>query len=285
MSSARGGGRYRRWVRIERQEESAVDRDRVRRLLRDVRAGALGVERALESLSLAPFESIGHASVDTHRALRRGFPEVIYGPGKSADQIVDIVRVLRRAGQTVLVTRVDRDVFERVAQEFPAAEHHALARAVVVRHGRRRAGRPGVTVVTAGTVDVPVGEEAALTAELTGSEVVRIHDAGVAGLHRLLAHRSTLVRSRVIVAVAGMEGALPSVVAGLTSCPVIGVPTSAGYGAGAGGVAALLAMLNSCSAGVSVVNVDNGFGAGYVAGLINRPKPSRARRTGRGKAR
>lgn len=235
-------------------------------------------------MSLLPFESLGYASVDTHRALRRGFPEVIYGPGKSADQIVEIARVLRRARQTVLVTRVDREVFERVAREFPTAEHHALARAVVVRPGRRRSGRPGVTVVTAGTVDLPVGEEAALTAELMGSEVARIHDAGVAGLHRLLRHRETLVRSRVIVAVAGMEGALPSVIAGLTACPVVGVPTSAGYGTGAGGFAALFAMLNSCAAGVSVVNVDNGFGAGCVAALINQSRslpPKRAHNAGK----
>jgi len=256
-----------------------MDREQVRRLLRAVRASSIDVDRALEALALLPFESLGYASVDTHRALRRGFPEVIYGPGKSADQIVEITRVLRRARQTALITRVERDVFERVARDFPTAEHHALARAVVVRSGRRRPGRPGVTVITAGTVDLSVGEEAALTAELLGSEVARIHDAGVAGLHRLLAHRETLFRSRVIVAVAGMEGALPSVVAGLTACPVIGVPTSAGYGAGAGGLAALLAMLNSCAAGVTVVNVDNGFGAGYVAGLINQPRAPHPRPT------
>jgi len=247
-----------------------VDRERVRRLLRAVRAGAIDVERALETLSLAPFESLGYAAVDTHRALRRGFPEAIYGPGKTPDQIAGIAGVLQRAGQTVLVTRVDREAFEPIARALPTAEYHALARVVVIRSGPRRPGRAGVTVVTAGTADLAVGEEAALTAELMGSEVTRIHDVGIAGLHRLLAHRRTLVRSTVIVAVAGMEGALPSVVAGLTACPIVAVPTSAGYGSGAGGFAALLAMLNSCSAGVSVVNIDNGFGAGCVAGLINR---------------
>ena len=255
-----------------------MERERVRRLLRRVRDGALGIERALEALSLAPFEVLDHAVVDTHRALRRGFPEVIYGPGKTAEQIVAIARVLRAAGQTVLVTRVEPAVSSYVGRVFPEAEHHSRARAVVIRSGPRGRRRPGVTLVTAGTADLTVGEEAALTAELMGSAVVRIHDVGVAGLHRLLARRLTLVRSRVIIAVAGMEGALPSVVAGLTGCPVIAVPTSSGYGSGAGGFAALFAMLNSCAAGVSVVNIDNGFGAGCVAALINRPPPGRESR-------
>jgi pyridinium-3,5-biscarboxylic acid mononucleotide synthase len=245
----------------------------VQSLLRAVRRGTLEIERALEALSIDPIESLGEAAVDTHRALRRGFPEVIYGPGKTHAQILEITRALRRAGQTVLITRVEPSVFEVVAREFPTAENHALARAVVIRTGRRRAPRPGVTLVTAGTSDLAVGEEAALTAELLGSAVVRLHDVGVAGLHRLLAHLRTLVRSRVIIVVAGMEGALPSVVSGLTACPVVAVPTSTGYGTGSQGFAALFAMLNSCSAGVSVVNIDNGFGAGCVAGLINRPPP------------
>lgn len=251
-----------------------MERERVRRLLRAVRAGTIDVERALETLSIAPFESLGYAAVDTHRALRRGFPEVIYGPGKTPEQITEIARALHRAGQTVLVTRVERAVLEPIARAFPTAEHHALARAVVIRSGSNRPRRAGVTLVTAGTADLAVGEEAALTAELMGSEVTRIHDVGVAGLHRLLVHRRTLIRSRVIIAVAGMEGALPSVVAGLTACPIIAVPTSAGYGTGAGGFAALFAMLNSCSGGVSVVNIDNGFGAGCVAGMINKQNKS-----------
>jgi hypothetical protein len=254
-----------------------VERERVRNLLRRVRNGALDIEHALEALSLAPFEALDHASVDTHRALRRGFPEVIYGPGKTPAQIVAIARSLNTARQTVLVTRVEPLVFDHLSRVFPNARHHERARAVVIPSGPKTPGRRGVTLVTAGTADFTVGEEAALTAELMGSAVERIHDVGVAGLHRLLAHRVTLVRSRVIIAVAGMEGALPSVVAGLVSCPVVAVPTSAGYGSGAGGFAALFAMLNSCSSGVSVVNIDNGFGAGCFAALINRASPASAR--------
>jgi hypothetical protein len=247
-----------------------MERDAVKRLLRAVRAGRLGVEEALERLRTLPVEELGSATVDTHRALRRGFPEAVYGPGKTRQQVVDIVRSLRKAGQPVLVTRVDRDVFEAVRRVEPGAEYHEIPRAIVVRAAPSRAGRPGVVVVTAGTSDLPVAEEAALTAELMGQRVERVQDVGVAGLHRLVARARTLASARVIVAVAGMEGALPSVVAGLTDCPVIGVPTSTGYGTGAGGQAALLAMLNSCSPGLTVVNIDNGYGAGCAAALINR---------------
>jgi len=249
-----------------------MERDDVRRLLRAVRAGKLGVAEALDRLRTMPVDELGFAAVDTHRALRRGFPEAVYGPGKTPQQIVAIVRSLRKAGQSVLVTRVGADVFEAVRRAEPQAEHHEVARAVVVRGRRRGPGRPGVVVVTAGTSDLSVGEEAALAAELMGQRVERIHDVGVAGLHRLLAHARTLTKARVIVAVAGMEGALPSVIAGMTDCPVIGVPTSTGYGAGAGGQAALLAMLNSCAPGVAVVNIDNGYGAGCAAALINSPR-------------
>ena len=246
-----------------------MEREDVRRLLRAVRAGKLGVEEALHRLRTLPTDELGFAAVDTHRALRRGFPEAIYGPGKTPQQIVAIVRSLRNAGQGVLVTRVGPDVFEAVRQVEPRAEHHEVARAIVVRGKRRGAQRPGVVVVTAGTSDLAVAEEAALAAELMGQRVERIHDVGVAGLHRLLAHARTLSRANVIVAVAGMEGALPSVIAGMTDCPVIAVPTSTGYGAGGGGRAALLAMLNSCAPGLTVVNIDNGYGAGCAAALIN----------------
>jgi NCAIR mutase (PurE)-related protein len=252
-----------------------VDREKLKKMLREVRSGRIGVERALERLRTLPAEDLGFAVVDTHRAVRRGFPEVVYGPGKSPEQIVQIVSALRRAEQTVLVTRVGREVFEAITQQEPKAEYHELARAVVIRQGRGRAGRPGVVVLTAGTADLSVGEEAALTAELMGQEVIRIDDVGVAGIHRLVAHRETLASARVIIAIAGMEGALPSVVAGLTDCPIIGVPTSTGYGAGAGGEAALLAMLNSCAAGLTVVNIDNGFGAGFAAAMINRQSSGR----------
>ena len=247
-----------------------MERDALRRMLERVRSGRLSIAEALERMRGLPFEDLGFASVDTHRALRRGFPEVVYGPGKTASQIVDIVGALRRAEQTVLVTRVGPEIHAAIAAAEPAAEFHELARAVVVRVSRRMPRRRGVVVVTAGTADLPVAEEASLTAELMGQRVARVHDVGVAGLHRLSAHRGTLLAARVIVAVAGMEGALPSVIAGLTDCPVIGVPTSTGYGAGAGGRAALLAMLNSCAAGVTVVNIDNGYGAGFAAALINR---------------
>jgi NCAIR mutase (PurE)-related protein len=257
--------------------ENHVDRQALKKLLQQVRGGKIGVENALDRLRMLPVDDLGYASVDIHRALRRGFPEVIYGPGKTAQQVVGIVGSLGRAGQTVLVTRVGPEIFEAVREAEPRAEYHETARAVVVRTGRRRAGKRGVVVVTAGTADLPVGEEAALTAELMGQKVTRVQDVGVAGIHRLVAHRQTLAEARVIVAIAGMEGALPSVIAGLTDCPIIGVPTSTGYGAGAGGKAALLAMLNSCAGGLTVVNIDNGFGAGFAAAMINRQ--SSARRT------
>ena len=256
-----------------------MDRPALKKLLRQVRGGKIGVEQALDRLRMLPVDDLGFATVDTHRALRRGFPEVIYGPGKTVPQVVGIVRSLGRAGQTVFITRVGPEIFEAVRQVEPGAEYHETARAVVVRRGRRRAGKRGVVVVTAGTADLPVAEEAALTADLMGQRVIRVQDVGVAGIHRLVTHRQTLAEARVIVAVAGMEGALPSVIAGLTDCPIIGVPTSTGYGAGAGGLAALLAMLNSCAAGLTVVNIDNGFGAGFAAAMINRQSSTRRTRT------
>lgn len=256
-----------------------MDRPALKKLLRQVRGGKIGVEQALDRLRMLPVDDLGFATVDTHRALRRGFPEVIYGPGKTVPQVVGIVRSLGRAGQTVFITRVGPEIFEAVRQVEAGAEYHETARAVVVRRGRRRAGKRGVVVVTAGTADLPVAEEAALTADLMGQRVIRVQDVGVAGIHRLVTHRQTLAEARVIVAVAGMEGALPSVIAGLTDCPIIGVPTSTGYGAGAGGLAALLAMLNSCAAGLTVVNIDNGFGAGFAAAMINRQSSTRRTRS------
>jgi NCAIR mutase (PurE)-related protein len=249
-----------------------MDRDRMKKLLNAVRTKKIGVAEAMDQLRGMPLDDLGFAKVDLHRAVRRGFPEVVYGEGKTIEEIVAIVGRLMRAKQTVLVTRVDADVYEAVARIAPEAEFHERARAVVVRTGRRKPGRVGVVVIAAGTADLPAAEEAALTAELMGNRVERIHDVGVAGIHRLTPHRETLLKARVIIVVAGMEGALPSVIAGLTDCPVIGVPTSTGYGAGGEGEAALLAMLNSCAAGLTVVNIDNGFGAGYAASLINRKK-------------
>lgn len=248
-----------------------MERDRIRELLRQVRAGRVSVADAVDRLRRGHVEAMEFATLDLHRALRRGMPEAVYGEGKTPEQIESIVDRLHAAGQTVLVTRVGPEVHERLVVRHPRARYHAAARAIALRPAgaRARKGRPGVVVMCAGTSDVPVAEEAALTAELMGNAVVRIHDVGVAGLHRMLAHRETLLAARVLVVVAGMEGALPSVVAGLVDCPVIGVPTSTGYGTGAGGRAALLAMLNSCAGGLTVVNIDNGFGAGYAAGTIN----------------
>jgi NCAIR mutase (PurE)-related protein len=230
----------------------------------------------MERLRHLPVEDLGFAKLDVHRAIRKGFPEVVYGRGKTIEQIVAIVDRLERGHRAVLVTRVGPEVHEAVREKHPHAEYHPMARALALRTGRRRKGRPGVLVVTAGTSDIPVAEEAVLTAELMGNAVRTIYDIGVAGLHRLLSQRRAFAKANVIVAVAGMEGALPSVVGGLVDCPVIGVPTSTGYGAGAEGEAALLAMLNSCSPGVVVTNIDNGFGAGYVAALINRSSSRRA---------
>ena len=268
----RGRSHDPRWAECPRSEAqgNTVDRDQLRRLLKRVQGGGVSVEDALERIRIGPMDDLGFAKLDLHRAVRRGFPEVVFGPGKTLEQIVAIVRGLRRARQTAVVTRVGPEVHEAVAAEFPKVDYHTDARMLVLRSGRKRRPRPGVVVMSAGTSDQQVTEEAAVTAEVMGSQVVRVHDVGVAGLHRLAAHGETLRRARVLVVVAGMEGALPSVVAGLTDCPVIGVPTSTGYGVGGGGQAALMAMLNSCAAGLTVVNVDNGFGAGFAAAMVNR---------------
>jgi pyridinium-3,5-biscarboxylic acid mononucleotide synthase len=237
----------------------------------------MSVRDAEWTLRHLPAEDLGFATLDTHRAMRRGFPETVYGPGKSIEQIVAIMGRLHAAGQSAMVTRVGPEVHEAVRATHPRVEYDAVARALVLRAGRKPKGRPGVVVMTAGTTDISVAEEAALTAELLGERIERIYDVGVAGLHRLLVHRAALASANVVVAVAGMEGALPSVVAGLVDCPVIAVPTSVGYGAGAGGFAALLSMLNSCSPGVAVVNIDNGHGAGCLASLINRRAKQRSK--------
>ncbi len=247
-----------------------MDRDALTKLLRDVRSRRVTIAEATARLKHFPLDELGFATVDTHRSLRRGFPETIYGPGKTIEQIVGIVSRLRKAGQSALVTRVGPEVHAAVRRLHPRAEYHPKARALVLREGKSKPGRPGVVVITAGTTDIAVAEEAAITAELMGERVRRIYDVGIAGLHRLLAHREVLTKANVVIAIAGMEGALPSVVAGLVECPVVAVPTSVGYGTGAGGFAALLTMLNSCSPGVAVVNIDNGHGAGCLASMINR---------------
>jgi len=242
-------------------------------LLEEVRSGQLTPEaahdRILQVLRQAPFEDIGFARVDHHRSLRQGFPEVIFGPGKSPEQVAAIAERIVSNGQSLLVTRTTREAFAAVAAVLPAANFHELARTITLRVDNPSPGRGTVLIAAAGTADLPVAEEAAITADMMGNTVDRMYDVGVAGLHRLLAEHARLISARVVVVVAGMEGALPSVVGGLVSVPVIAVPTSIGYGASFGGLTALLAMLNSCATGVSVVNIDNGFGAAAIASSIN----------------
>ncbi|MBC8097347.1 MAG: nickel pincer cofactor biosynthesis protein LarB [Akkermansiaceae bacterium] len=238
-------------------------------LLEKYRTGKVNRDQVLRTFQAAPVADLGFAQVDTHRALRKGFSEVIFGAGKTPDQVVKIASALVAREQNVLVTRLTREHVKALREKFKQAVHHELARCVTIEKKPlpKRAGT--IAVICAGTSDLPVAEEAAVTAEIMGNTVVRIADAGVAGLHRILSKLDVLQKANVLVVVAGMEGALPSVVAGLVSKPVIAVPTSVGYGASFGGVAALLGMLNSCGSGVTVVNIDNGFGAGYAASQIN----------------
>jgi pyridinium-3,5-biscarboxylic acid mononucleotide synthase len=247
-----------------------VIRERALALLREVAAGSLEPQAALDALSFAPAEALGFATIDHHRALRQGYPEVIYAPGKTPGEIVGIAERLADRGDGFLVTRADEARQAAVAERFLAAEVNTVARTVYLApaHQAAPAGRGTVLVVTAGTSDAPVAEEAVVTARAFGTEVARATDVGVAGLHRLLAHGPALQQAAVVIVVAGMDGALPSVIGGLVSAPVIAVPTSVGYGASYGGLAALLSMLNSCAAGVTVVNVDNGFGAAVAASRI-----------------
>jgi len=239
------------------------------RLLEKFRAGGVSREKVLRTFQAAPVADLGFAQVDTHRALRKGFPEVIFGAGKTPEQVASIAAKLAAQEQRVLITRISPEHVRVLRRRFKNAVHHELSRCVTIEK-KPLIKRPGtVAVICAGTSDLPVAEEAAITADIMGNRVVRITDAGVAGLHRILSRLETLQSANVLVVVAGMEGALPSVVAGLVSKPVIAVPTSVGYGASFGGVAALLGMLNSCGSGVTVVNIDNGFGAGYAASQIN----------------
>jgi NCAIR mutase (PurE)-related protein len=251
-------------------EAEAMDLRELERLLRAFKQGELEEGEAARRISNLHFEDIGHSRVDHARAARQGFPEVVFGQGKTRTQVVEIVEALARRTPNVLVTRTDEATFGEVRNVCNEAEWHESARMIRIMRERTERGAGTVMVVTAGTSDIPVAEEAALTAEAMGNRVERIWDAGVAGIHRVLAERERLRAARVVVVAAGMEGALPSVVGGLVSVPVIAVPTSVGYGASFGGVAALLGMLNSCSSNVTVVNIDNGFGAGFVASLINR---------------
>ena len=247
-----------------------MDQEQLRTLLEQVRSGAVEVDAAVERMRHLPFEDLGFAKVDHHRALRHGMPEVIFAQGKTPEQVVAIAERLLEHSANVLITRADRECAAAVAEKLPGGEYFPLSRAIRFWRDHTVRGKGTVAVVCAGTSDIPVAEEARLTAEVMGNEVDSINDIGVAGIHRLMSSRERLSKARVVVVCAGMEGALPSAVGGLVSCPVIAVPTSVGYGASFNGLAALLGMLNSCSSNVTVVNIDNGFGAGYVASLINR---------------
>jgi NCAIR mutase (PurE)-related protein len=247
-----------------------MDQDQLRSLFEQVRSGALDIDAAIGRMRHMPFEDLGFAKVDHHRALRHGIPEVILAKGKTPQQVAAIAESLLANAQNVLITRADAECAGIVADRLPGAEYLPLSGAIRFWRDRTLHGKGKIAVICAGTSDIPVAEEAQVTAELMGNTVDAIHDIGVAGIHRLMSNRARLTEARVVVVCAGMEGALPSVVGGLVSCPVIAVPTSVGYGASFHGLAALLGMLNSCASNVTVVNIDNGFGAGYVASLINR---------------
>ena len=242
----------------------------IRSVLEQVRDGSISTEEALAKLRDLPYQDLGYARIDHHRPLRTGSPEVVLGKGKTPGQVAGIVSALQERGHPVLVTKTGRDAHDAVRQVAPGAEYHELAQAIVVPVPGDGPGHTGTMIVTAGTADLPVAEEAKLTARLMGQDATLIADVGVAGLHRLLEKLPEIQEARVIIVVAGMDAALPAVIAGLVSAPVIAVPTSAGYGASFEGLAALLSMLNSCAPGVAVVNIDNGFGAGYLAAQINR---------------
>ncbi len=244
--------------------------DQIRSLLESVQQGAVGVDTALDRLRHLPFEDLGFAKVDHHRALRHGMAEVIFAKGKTPEQVAGIAAKLLENSSNVLITRVDPPTAALVQERIPGIEYFPLSSAMRVWCDRAIHGKGKIAVVSAGTSDIPVAEEAQITAETMGNHVEVVYDIGVAGIHRLMNNRDRLMDARVVVVCAGMEGALPSVVGGLVSCPVIAVPTSVGYGASFHGLAALLGMLNSCASNVTVVNIDNGFGAGYVASLINR---------------
>ena len=243
--------------------------EKLKALLKQVKDGEIAIDDALQSLRILPFEDLGFSKIDHHRQLRTGFPEVIFCEGKTVAHVKQISERILAAGHPLLATRATPDMYEAVKEIESTARYNALARTITAAQPEN-VGVSGILVVSAGTSDLPVAEEAVETAQMMGNQPERLYDVGVAGLHRLISNHEKLLTARVIIVVAGMEGALPSVVGGLVDCPVIAVPTSIGYGASFGGLAALLGMLNSCASGVTVVNIDNGFGAGYSASLINR---------------
>jgi len=240
-------------------------------LLRKVRSGRTSIQEAMAQLKSLPFEDLGYARIDHHRSLRKGFPEVIWGEGKTSGQILSIMKQLKRKGQNILITRLEEKKAKAIQKVFSKSQYYPQSKVLTyLTHPVKSEGKGTILVVTAGTTDIPVAEEAAVTSQFMGNRVETLYDVGVAGIHRLLSERERLEAARVLIVVAGMEGALPSVIGGLVDRPVIAVPTSVGYGTSFGGITALLAMLNSCASGVTVVNIDNGFGAGYMASLINR---------------
>ncbi|MFZ5981154.1 MAG: nickel pincer cofactor biosynthesis protein LarB [Candidatus Zixiibacteriota bacterium] len=247
-----------------------MNKESLEKLLTDVKEGRLAVDDALRVLKRLPFEDLGFAKIDTHRDLRRGFPEVIFCQGKTLDQISQIVEKVSSKDDVIMASRASREVYETVKKVAPEAVYYETARIVLIGGKKMIKTDKIISVISAGTSDIPVAEEAAVTAEIMGNPVERVYDVGVSGMHRLLGHQQQIFRANVLVVVAGMEGALASVIGGLVDRPVIAVPTSIGYGASFEGLAALLSMLNSCAPGVTVVNIDNGFGAGYFAGLINQ---------------
>jgi NCAIR mutase (PurE)-related protein len=240
-------------------------------LLKRVKSGKTSIDEAVAQLRSLPFEDLGYARIDHHRSLRKGFPEVIWGEGKTSGQILSIMKQLRSRGENILITRLEERKAKAIRKTFPKSRYYPLSKVLTHLTHPVKSERKGlILVITAGTTDIPVAEEAAITAQFMGNRVETLYDVGVAGIHRLLSERKRLEEAHILIVVAGMEGALPSVVGGLVDRPVIAVPTSVGYGTSFGGIAALLAMLNSCASGVAVVNIDNGFGAGYMASLMNR---------------
>lgn len=256
---------------MEEEVDHNLDQDTLRRLLASLSRGEISVDEALERLKDLPFEDIGLACIDHHRSLRRGLSEVIFGEGKEVGEILAIMERMVEQGENIMVTRLSAEKATEIQAKYKDSSYHERARVLTLsKHPHRIQGRGTILVISAGTSDIPVAEEAAITARFMGNEVETIYDLGVAGIHRVLSHRERLAEASVIIVVAGMEGALPSVVGGLVDKPVIGVPTSVGYGASFQGIAAVLGMLTACAAGVTVVNIDNGFGAGYAASIINR---------------
>ncbi|MEM3342623.1 MAG: nickel pincer cofactor biosynthesis protein LarB [Thermoplasmata archaeon] len=247
-----------------------MNAEEIKSILEGVRSGAVSVEEGMQRLKTFPFIDLGFAKLDTHRDLRKGFPEVVFCQGKSPEQAKEIVERLSSQSDVILATRAGPSVYEAIKTVRLDAIYHEQAKVIVIGKYREKKGKKEILVITAGTADIPVAEEAAITAEVMGNEVVRLYDTGVAGIHRLFKYQDRIERAGVLIVIAGMEGALASVVGGLVDKPVIAVPTSIGYGASFGGLSALLTMLNTCAPGVAVVNIDNGFGAGYIASLINR---------------